>query len=174
MRLLLFILILSFNFVTTGFSEEFPDGTVVVWENGNYLGIIQRHTRSNKTHAGIILYDGPQAYVYEASAPDVHRYTIETYYQILDQNKKRFPKLGVYFLKPSKPYSPAQLAAMKRYANAKLGTPFSIRSYMTGKPTGNTLHCCEYVGNILSQSGRYTSLGPKETPQTIFEKASKL
>jgi hypothetical protein len=173
MRLLLFILILSFNFVTTGFSEEFPDGTVVVWENGNYLGIIQRHTRSNKTHAGIILYDGPQAYVYEASAPDVHRYTIETYYKRIEDAHKKHPKLGIYFLTPKTPYTAAQLAAMKRYAHSKLGSPFGIKSYMTGRPM-NTMHCCEYVGNILSQSGRYTSLGPKETPQTIFEKASKL
>jgi hypothetical protein len=62
---------------------------------------------------------------------------------------------------------------MKKYANKCLGTPFAMRTYMTGKP-GKTLHCSEYVGNILYSSGRYKTTGPKETPKSIYEGASKL
>jgi len=173
MKHLFCVIILLFGIFTSAFAEDYPDGTVVVWENGNMRSIVQRQTGSNKTHAGIVLYEGTQAYVYEAAKPDVHRYTIEQYERILDQYHKKFPDLGVYFLKPRTPYTTAQLQAMKKYANANLGRAFGVRSYMTGKPQV-TIHCCEYIGNILYCSGRYHNLGPKETPKTIFDKASKL
>lgn len=172
MRFLLCLMLLLAS-VTSTFGQELIDGTVVVWENGNYLAVIRRQTNSSLTHAGIVLYEGKQAWVYEASQPDVHRYTWEQYQQRIVAEKKRFPSLVVHYLAPSKPYTDKQLAAMKSYANRCLGVKFGVKSYLSGKPT-NTLHCCEYVGNILYCSGRYKTLGPKENPKTIYDKASKL
>lgn len=172
MRQLLCLLVLCF-ITSVGAAQDFVDGTVIVWENGNYLNLIQQQTGSNFTHVGIILYEGKQAWVYEASKPDVHRYTWEQYDKRVREQKKSLPKLQVHFLPPSKPYTETELASMKSYANKCLGFPFGVKSYLSGKRT-NTMHCCEYVGNILASSGRYQTLGPKENPKTIYERASKL
>ncbi len=174
MRFILAFFILLFSLTATSYgADNYANGTVVVWENGNHLAIVQRHTGSNKTHAGIILYEGPQAWVYEASRPDVHRYTIEQYIKRIDEANRALPNLGVYFLQPKKPYHVAQLRAMKEYADSQLKRPFGMSSYMTGRPTA-TVHCCEYVGHVLERSGRFDALGPRETPKTIYDKASKL
>lgn len=169
----LFALILLLSVSASAFSQEFADGTVIVWENGNFLGVMQRQTGSNFTHAGIILYEGTQGWVYEASAPDVHRWTVEQYKQRVEHERKSIPKLHIHFLPPSRPYTAAELASMKKYANECLGVPFSIQSYLKGRKL-STMHCCEYVGNILYSSGRYKTRGPKENPKTIFDGASKL
>lgn len=173
MRLFLYTLLVFFCSVALATAKDFPEGTVVVWENGNFLSVIQRQTGSNKTHAGIILYDRNQAYVYEASKPDVHRYTIEEYIAGIKEMHKKLPKLGIYFLEPAKPYTAVQIAAMKKYAHGQLGRKFGVQSYMVGRPL-KTIHCCEYIGNTLAQTGRFKTLGPRETPKTIFEKAKKL
>ncbi len=170
---LIFVILFLFSSSNVVFAENFPDGTVVVFENGSYLNVIQRNTGGNKTHVAIILYDGKQAWVYESSKPNVHRYTMDEYFKHIEAIHKKIPRLGVYFLKPKIPYTPAQLTSMKRYANAQLGRKFAIKSYLTGRQT-NTIHCSEYVGNILEKSGRFTNKGPKEHPTSIFEKASKL
>lgn len=159
--------------VSNTLGENFPEGTVIVFENGNFLNVVRRQTGSNKTHAAIILYDGTQAWVYEASRPNVHRYTLEDYFKNLDEMHRQLPRFGVQFLKPQAPYSPAQIAAMKRYAHAQLGRTFAMKTYMTGRP-GPTIHCSEYIGNTLAKSGRFVTLGARENPKTIFDKASKL
>jgi len=173
MRFILAFFIILFSATSTYAADVYADGTVVVWENGSNLGPVQRHTGSNKTHAGIVLYEGKQAWVYEASRPNVHRYTIEQYIKRIEDAHKTLPNLGVYFLQPEKPYTANQLHKMKQYANSQIGRPFGIQSYMLGRPM-QTVHCCEYVGHILEQSGRFKALGPRETPKTIFDKASKL
>jgi hypothetical protein len=173
MRQLICIIVLLLSGVGAAFAEDFPEGTVVVFENGNYLSIVQRQTKSNKTHVAIILYDGAQPWVYESSKPNVHRYTLEEYIRRIEAIHKQLPQFGVHFLKPQTPYTPAQVAAMKKYAHAQLGRGFAIHTYLTGRP-GTTIHCSEYVGNTLSMSGRFVTTGPKENPKTIFEKASKL
>jgi hypothetical protein len=166
-------LLVFFAIIATANGANPPDGTVVIWENGNYLGVVQRQTGSNKTHAGIVLYEGNQPYVYEASRPDVHRYPIQTYYDRITAAQKQFPKLRIHWIEPKTPYSPAQFHAMKTYANVQLGRPFGVQSYMLGRPL-KTMHCCEYVGNILASSGRYSSLGPRETPKTLYERTPQL
>lgn len=170
---LICVILLLLGSASVAIAEDFPEGTVIVFENGNYLNIVQRQTGSNKTHAAIILYDGEQAWVYEASRPDVHRTTLEVYFKQIEALHKQLPKMGVHFLKPRTPYTPAQVAAMKRYAHAQLQRPFAMQSYMTGRPA-KTIHCSEYIGNTLAQSGRFKTTGPRENPKTIFDKASKL
>jgi len=151
----------------------FPDGTVVIWENGTYLNVVQRQTGSNKTHAAIVFNEGNRSYVYESSKPDVHRIEWEKYSKYLWETKKQIPRLKIHYLVPRVPYSDEEIARMKAYADAQLGRPFGMRSYVTGKPS-NTIHCCEYVGNILGLSSRYTTIGPRETPKHIYEKAVDL
>jgi len=173
MRHLICIIVLLFSVTSVALGEDFPEGTVIVFENGTFLSIVQRQTGSNKTHIAIILYDGIQPWVYEASRPDVHRTKLEIYFKQIEALHKQLPKMGVHFLKPKVPYSPAQVAAMKKYAHAQLGRSFAMQSYMTGRPAV-TIHCSEYIGNTLSCSGRFVTIGPRENPKTIFEKASKL
>jgi len=173
MRLFLLAIVLLLSLAATAIGADYANGTVVVWENGTYLNVIQRRTGSNKTHTAIILYEGKQAWVYEASKPDVHRYRINEYVRRIDAFHKKMPDLGVYFLEPQTPYTYVQLARMKQAADSQLNRPFSVRSYVLGRRL-NTVHCCEYVGDVLSQSGRFRTIGPKESPKTIFDKASKL
>ena len=173
MRYFLSLLIVCFA-TSICSAQKLVDGTVIVWENGNYLNIIQQQTGSNFTHVGIVLYDDEeQPWVYEASKPDVHRYTWKEYDKRIRLEYKQRPDLRIHLLPPSKPYTEKQLLAMKKYANRCLGVPFGVKSYLSGKPS-NTMHCCEYVGNILSCSGKYKTLGPRENPKTIYEGASKL
>jgi len=172
-RLFICVILLLLSSVNIAFGVNYPEGTVIVWENGTYLNAVQRQTGSNKTHVGIILYDGVQPWVYEASRPDVHRYTFQDYVKRVDILHKQLPKLRIHFLTPFTPYHPTQIVAMKRYAHAQLGRQFGLKSYMLGRPMA-TLHCCEYIGNILAQTGRFRTIGPRETPKTIYEKARKL
>ncbi len=173
MKRFICILILLLSSVGVACAEDYREGTVVVFENGNFVSVVQRQTGSNKTHVAIILYDGAQPWVYEASKPDVHRYTLQQYFKHIDNLYKQLPRMKVHFLQPRTPYSPAQVAAMKRYAHAQLKRPFAMKTYMTGRP-GPTIHCSEYIGNTLALSGRFKTIGPRENPKTIFEKASKL
>jgi hypothetical protein len=153
--------------------NNLKDGTVIVWENGNYLNHIQAITGSNKTHAAIILYEDGMPYVYEASRPDVHRYPLASYYEIIEEHYERLPKLKVYFIEPKKEYTKEELIKMKIYANDQLGRAFGVGSYFSRRSL-ITIHCGEYVGNVIGKSGRIDSLGPIETPKTIYEKANKL
>jgi len=171
MRVLVFIFVLLCT--TTVLCQDILDGTVIVLENGNYLSIIQRQTGSDMTHTAIILYEDETPWVYESCNPDVHRYTLVQYQQQINQLSQTMPRLRIHYLQPSRAYTKAELVSMKRYANGSLGRPFGISSYITGKPQ-KTIHCSEYIGNILYCSGRYKTSGPKENPRTIYEGASKL
>jgi len=177
MRLLLFCLIVSISALACSAQDvrppAFPDGTVVVWENGTYANIVQRQTGSNKTHAAIIFNEGSRSYVYESSKPDVHRTEWEQYNQYMLEIQRKIPRMRVHYLVPRVPYTKEEVRAMKGYADAQLGRAFGMKSYMTGRPA-ETIHCCEYVGNILSFSRRYHTTGPRETPKSIYEKAVKL
>lgn len=148
-----------------------PDGTVIIWENGRYLDNIQQYTNSNKTHACIVLYDKGQVFVYEASNPDVHRHTWKRYIQLCNEAQKEFINLKFLFFEPTN-LSEEQLKRMKIYANSQLGRKFGVISFISGRPR-NTIHCAEYVSNILKQTGNFNSFGPRETPKTLYNKLRK-
>ncbi|MFA6325467.1 MAG: hypothetical protein WCX46_04545 [Candidatus Paceibacterota bacterium] len=184
--IIIFLIFLCTNIVsypTNVFSEESrgqktkvklpPPGTVIIWENGNYLDAIRNVTGSNLTHAAIVLYEKEVPLVYEASRPNVHRYSFKDYVKIIKDTKKRLPQFSVHFLEPSTQYTKEQLVSMKRYADSQLGRPFGVSSYLRGVPM-QTIHCSEYVGHILASSGRVKTIGERETPKTICDKAKKL
>lgn len=154
-------------------SAKFQDGTVIILENGNYLSLIRSYTNSNFTHVAIIFNENGVPYVYEASQPAVKRYKIKDYAKEINSNSNKFPKLKVHFLVPKKPYTKQQIIAMKAYADSQIGRKFGVNSYLTGKEQ-KTIHCGEYVSNILKVSGRFKSDGPLDTPKKVYEKASKL
>jgi hypothetical protein len=156
-----------------GLNKLPANGTVIVWENGNYLSPIREMTGSNKTHVAIVLYEENTPYVYEAARPDVHRYTLGQYLKILKETEQRLPRFIVHFLSPNIPYNNVELVAMKNFADSKLGKRFGVASYLSGRRE-ITIHCSEYVGDILSASGRLQTKGSRETPQSIYDKATKL
>lgn len=148
-----------------------PDGTVILWVNGRHADNIQHYTQSNKTHACIVLYEGEKAFVYESSNPQVKRYTWEQYVSVYQAAQKEFINLRFLFFEPGN-LTKNQLNKMKEYANKQLGRPFGVASFLSGRPR-RTIHCGEYVGNILERTGQFRSFGPRETPETLYQKLKK-
>ena len=144
------------------------NGTTVVWENGSYSEVIRRHTGSHYSHVAIILNN----YVYEASKPNVHRYTLNEYAKIIDKERLTFPALKIHYIYPNVPFTTSQLIKMEMYAKSQLGRPFGVRSYLVKRPQA-TVHCAEYVDNILFRSNRYLGHGCMSTPEIIYNKVVK-
>jgi len=148
-----------------------PDGTVITIENGFLSRPIARHTGSAMNHCAVVL-DG---YVYEAILPRVRRMPEADYFLWLQHRQHvRLARWGKplrwYVTEPQTPFTPAEVAVMRAYADSQLGRHYALRGYWSARPVSG-IHCSEFAGNVLAASGRYESLGRHESPVTVYAKA---
>lgn len=136
-----------------------PDGSILFTENGSV--VVANRTNSSLTHAAIVLDN----YVYEARIPKVNKIPLEKYL--------KSSKYKIIIAKPRTPYSREELKIMKDFAESQLGREYSVRSFTKGYPS-KSLHCSEYVSEILIQSKRYESTNPSRvTPGSLWESIKK-
>jgi hypothetical protein len=131
-----------------------PDGSILFTENGSV--VVANRTNSSLTHTAIVLDN----YVYEARIPKVNKVPLAKYLK---------SKYKILITKPKKLYSKEELKRMKDFAESQLGREYSVRSFVKGYPK-KSLHCSEYVSEILIQSKRYESTNPSRvTPGSLWE-----
>src|SRR5688500_849745 len=134
--------ILLWSLVALGASPEsvaaapkLEDGTLVFLENVN--SVVEYSTRGKIGHVALAFTDGQEAYIYEATPAEVRRVKVAEYYAELARlNKRRDDddQVRVWMLRPKKAYSPAEIAAMRKYLDGQIGRRYSLRSYVRGKP----------------------------------------
>lgn len=146
---------------------------MIIVEDGAFSKTIERHTGSSMNHAAIVLYDKDEVYVYESSPPRVKRTAWERWEAETAKYKRQYPKSMVYCLYPNPPWSSLELQRMKTYADSQMGRPYMVRGYLRDEEVKG-IHCSQYVGNILAQTGRIQSANYKESPFTLYEKMRQL
>ncbi len=140
-------------------------GSVIFWEDSALVGPIFRRTGSHITHAAIVL----DSYVYEAVPPCVHKVSLAQYIERMKIKSRRQPKFKWFIMQPRAGCVVWQLAAMKRYAEAQLGRPYSVRGWWRGYEVRG-IFCSAYVANILEQAEIIKSAGVHESPVSLYEK----
>jgi hypothetical protein len=153
-----------------------PDGTVIfVTQSGRQDVLakkIEQATGDNISHTAIILYEDDQPYVYESTIPGgVQRNKLKDYMKKVNGLKSAFPTKGmqIHLIPPDPEYNADELIRMKHYANGQLGRPYMLRGWWKGKEVRG-MHCSQYVGNIVSRSGRIESFNYKESPASLYVK----
>lgn len=145
------------------------DGTLMYVWNGN--AVVQEYTSSKVTHVGLIINSDGHPYLYEADVPEVRKIKFSDYLkQVSSLNTKRSVgnKIEIYLIQPHIPYTEEQVLSMKKYLDGKIGTRYSIRSYVHKKPQSSGMHCAELVLQSLNSSGRYVFSNPSAvTPKAI-------
>jgi hypothetical protein len=149
---------------------QVPDGSVIFLQGGPLSKTIKRHTDSPLTHTAIVLYDGNEPWVYEASPPRVSRTPLAEYLNLLKRKSQKHA-ISWFIMQPRVPYSESELVAMKNYANSQLGRPYMIRGWWKGREVRG-LFCSEYAGNIIGKSGRIVSADYHESPGSLHIKLS--
>lgn len=160
-----------------GHSPE--DGSVIFikynGKEGKVAREIEKATGDNLVHAAIVLYINNIPYVYESRmSGGVQRNTLSVF---LDRTLKRqtdHPQMGLTWqiVPPDRPYSIQELQRMKAYADSQLGRRYMVRGYWKEREVRG-VHCSQYVGNIVAQSGRIISDDYKESPKSLYDKMMK-
>ena len=154
-------------FALVGVSQAEPtiqDGTLLYVWNGN--NVVQGYTDSKVTHVGLIINVNDEAYLYEADVPQVRRVPFKDYLAMIAiGNKDADPEdiVTIRLIQPSVPFTGDQIKAMKEYLDGKIGTRYSIRSYIHKKPVISGMHCAELTTNALNATGRYKFTNPSAT-----------
>lgn len=153
-----------------------PDGTVIFVRNNGKKDIVSKEivkaTGDALVHTAIILYDNNVPYVYESTVPGgVQKQTLEQFYVKRDKLSKRSPskQLTLELVIPKIEYSQQEITKMKKYANSQLGRPYMARGWWKEQEVLG-IHCSQYIGNIVSQSGRIVSNNYKESPTSLYKK----
>jgi hypothetical protein len=147
------------------------DGTVVFWKGGLLVKPILKHIDSELTHAAIVLYNGPDPYVYEAVPPRVHKVPLAEYRRQMQEKVRESRRpMAWYIMQPMDRYTPSQLAAMKRHAESQLGRPYMLRGWWKGHEVRG-IFCSQLVGDIIAKSGIIEAGGIHESPGSLYEKA---
>jgi hypothetical protein len=146
-----------------------PDGSILFVENGNV--IVQSQTDSTVTHVGVIVNIDGVPWLYEAVKPVVRRIKLSDYYnQTVEENKTRRRPYAVWIATPNTPFVAKQTRALKEYLDSKLGTKYSLRSFVNGIPSEG-IHCCELTGMALRAAGIDYSDNPcKDGPFDVWTK----
>jgi hypothetical protein len=108
------------------------------------------------THVALILNDGGQTWVYEATPGEVRRLVLDRYYrELADYNHGRHAEkqLRVRLYPPKVAYTDCEVAGLQTYLDTQLGRRYSIKGYVRKKP-GDGIHCAELVSSALSSTGR--------------------
>ena len=178
MRYFSFLLTIFIVTISVSYGATHRDGTVIIVENGFLSRPITKITGSGKCHCAIILYQGGQPWVYEATLPHVRKMPLVDYQKWLEQRRLRCMSRGltnrsIYYRQPKTPYTVEQLARMKIYAESQLGRKYMMRGYWKQRKVRGT-HCSQFVSEVIAQSYRIQSDGSKETPRSLDEKIENI
>ena len=157
------------------FSSAAPleDGTLLFLENAN--SVVRVATGGKVGHVAIALSDNGAAWIYEATPAKVRRVSPADYFQELARiNKKRDDddKVRILALRPQRPYTAAELAAMRAFLNDQLGRRYSLLNYVKDEE-GDGIHCAELAGSALNATGRYSFEQPHSIHPSAFLKHVK-
>lgn len=151
------------------------DGSLLFVENGNQ--VVQNHTDSTLSHVAIILKEGNDFWVYEATPPKVRKILLSDYYaevKKINNKKKESRQMKLWMANPSTPFTATQKETMKKYLDGELGRRYSISSYLNGRP-GKGIHCGELVGNALRLANlKFTDNTCQDDPWDVWDKTQKL
>lgn len=146
------------------------DGSVVFWRGGLLVKPIVKHTDSDITHAAIVLYRGREPFVYEAVPPRVHKVAMNEYREHMEEKVDESRRPMIWFImQPIIPFTPDQLAAMKRHADSELGRPYMLRGWWKGHEVRG-IFCSQLVGDVLAKSRMFEAGGIHESPGSLHEK----
>jgi hypothetical protein len=132
-----------------------PDGTLLCLENCS--SVVERATRGQIGHVALLLGDGGEQYVYEATPAQVRRVTLDEYVAELARlngRRNEDDKLRAWLLRPESDYTPDETARMRTYLDAQLGRRYSVKNYVRGQPYDG-IHCAELASSTLNESGRH-------------------
>ena len=132
---------------------DIEDGTLLILKHSNKP--VAKWTGSQITHIAIVLHRDHEPWVYEAT-PGRVRYVSLTGYcrEIAELNTDRKKPTTVHLLKPARPYSAAQIEAMRMYMRSQIGRRYSIKGYVRDKPSDG-IHCAEFASGALAATRRF-------------------
>jgi len=111
--------------------------------------------------------------VYEAVPPCVHKVRLADYLKGMEakSHKPASQKRDFtwFIIQPRVPYTPAQLASMKRHAESQLGRPYMLRGWWKGHEVRG-IFCSQLVGDIIEESGKIKAGGVHESPASLYKK----
>jgi hypothetical protein len=146
------------------------DGSLIFLENCN--SVVEYSTKGKIGHVAVVLNEGGEAWVYEATPGKVRRVTLDDYYaELVRINLRRDEddQMRVWLLKPMPAYSAAEVAAMQDALDEQLGRRYSVRNYVRKKP-GDGIHCAELTALALNASGRFAlKNGAKIHPAALYD-----
>jgi len=153
------------------------DGSVIFWKNGILVKPIFKYTGSDLTHAAIVLYVGNDPYVYEATAPLVHRLPLDVYLKKLEEKQQNpvWARRGFtwFTMQPRQSFTMNELIVMKQYADSQLGRRYMMRGWWKGREVRGIM-CSQFVGNVIERSGWIVSSRFRESPGSLYAKLTPL
>jgi hypothetical protein len=129
-------------------------GTLLFLENCN--SVVERTTRGKIGHVALVMVDGNQSVIYEATPAQVRRVTTAEYYAELarlNQRRDDDDKIRVWAVPPKQAYSAAEVTRLRTYLDEQVGRRYSVRNFVRSKP-GNGIHCAELASTALNETGR--------------------
>jgi hypothetical protein len=124
------------------------DGSLLFLENSNRF--VEIYTSSTITHVAVVMHEGSEPWVYEATPSEVRRIKLEEYYEELgklNQRRRDDEKIRVWLARPRTPYKAQQRTAINELLKAQVGRRYSIKGYVRGQSDG--IHCAELAARAL-------------------------
>lgn len=129
-----------------------PDGTLLFLENSNLF--VELYTGSDTTHVAIVMTEGDESWVYEATPHEVRKLKLAAYYEelaLLNDRRGKKSQIRVTMAPPKQAYSAEQVAKMRAYLETQLERRYSIKGYVRGESDG--IHCAELAARTLCSAG---------------------
>jgi hypothetical protein len=149
-------------------ASPWDDGTLLFLENAN--SVVKVATGGKIGHVAIIMHEGSQPWIYEATPARVRRVTPATYYEELARiNAKRDDdqKIRMLAVAPEQPYTDAESKAMREFLSSQMGRRYSVINYVKNQE-GDGIHCAELAASCLSASGRHSFGEPRSIHPSRF------
>lgn len=153
------------------------DGSIIFWQNGPLSRPILKHTGSTISHVAIVLYEGGEPFVYEATWPRVRRMPLDDYCNRIADKESRTSLVRRGFqcftMQPRERYTLEQLEAMKQYARSQLGRRYMLRGWWKNREVRGIM-CSQFVGNTIERSGKIRSANYRESPISLKNKVGDM
>lgn len=148
---------------TASIEQELETGSLI-FTRGDCLAI-RIYTSSPYTHVAAVVREKSGPVIYDSmNGVGVRRLPLKEY---LNTQK---PDV-LHIVHPTHAFTTPQKKAFEKHLHEKLGTPYSVSHYLTGKRVEG-LHCAEYVTDALSScSLMQAECPPKVSPASLLEGA---
>jgi hypothetical protein len=136
-------------------SPEIGDGSLVFLENCN--SVVEVATRGEIGHVAIVMCEGDETWIYEATPGKVRKLTLAAYEEELariNAGRKGRDPIKMWIVSPQRKFTPAEATAMQEFLDEQLGRRYSVKNYVRNQP-GDGTHCAELAANMLNRSGRF-------------------